>query len=199
MASTAAWTQINFFSSSISCGEKNCQEVSKHLLTDLDPRRIHGITNIPNTWGFHNKINGFSFEDYSEKQKLSGCSHGVKLHNVTWNVSSEDRKTLKKIIDISTSILDGLGYAPGISVMSGLVRIITAIFIRCVALTLVAQGQIAGRFKDEVEWTCNGHVIRGIIEMIPVIGQLINLGCDLSYCNYHRFSYLNPAVAVSGA
>lgn len=147
---------------------------------NLDSRLLYGFWNYPNTWGFKQKINEYSFCDKTYVLKwddIDGSGTEVKSESF----SAPQRSKLLELLRKVTAVFDTLGYIPGVSTLSGLIRIICAVVADHFIEKGISKGVIKGRYRDEARWTSSGHKLRGFIEMIPIIGQIINLSLDITY------------------
>lgn len=142
--------------------------------TTLDPRRCHNS----NTWGFSRKIGEHTFGDYHYLESKDGWSEPTSPTSSVWNVGESKRQATRDLLRTYTKIFDIGGYIPGISIIAGLIRIIAAVIFRSKIKQGIAQKSIVGDFIGESTRTYRAQIGRGLLELIPILGQLINFGLD---------------------
>lgn len=167
---------------------RSCYPYSSNLPKQLD----YSDDNIPNVWGFKNCINDLTFreeivEEFTkyENDGIGMCEKEKTRHIYTW--PSENRKNLVKTLTVFHRVMDICGYIPGVSIISGLIRLIAAAVFSSAIEKGIKNDVIKGIYCDEARWTVKGHVIRGCLEaFLPVIGQIINLKFDYDYFHFRN-------------
>ena len=116
------------------------------------------------------------------------------INSTTFNLQYDDKFTFPKAgrdfivtaLRISNLTLNVLGYIPGVSSISGVVRI--ALGIGFCAITLAvgernppdgARGAIIGHWYDEALMTGMAQITRGILEAFVPYGWAVNAGMDV--------------------
>lgn len=143
--------------------------------SSLDYRREYNS----NTWGFSRKIGEHTFGDYYyEYNSNSPLDHGPTRIKNTWKLDDQGREKFRNVMRVITKILDIAGYIPGISFIAGIIRIIAASILGKKIERQIKEGNFVDKFADEARRTYKAQIERGIYEMIPVIGTIINLSLD---------------------
>lgn len=146
------------------------------ILLDIE-RAFQGT----NTWGLRS-VNHGSFNN-----KI--------IHDVEFVYSKEERDLFIKILKIHNFVLDILGYIPGVSIISGCIRILTGftfyVFNIMGSNPHANDGQLfSGPNFDEAINTAKAQMIRGAIEAMPY-AKILNLFLDIIATNENTQKDLN--------
>lgn len=148
----------------------------------------YGIGKIPNVWGGDNCINALTFPSKMKYTETTHYMYSVQPNPSiqTWTISysKESREKLIRNLETVRQIFDTCCYIPVVNVVSGLIRVIGASVIAYKVDQLIAADTIKGAYQVEAYWTTRGHILRGILELIPVVGMLMNLALDWSYSSW---------------
>lgn len=122
-----------------------------------------------NTWGIYS-VNTTTFNNCREEERRiyypKNCRDKIytalKLNNLTFNI---------------------LGYIPGVSIVSGSIRMAVGAAIvgttLCIGDRKAEEGVIIGRFYDEAIATGVAQIARGALEAFVPFGHLANLALDV--------------------
>lgn len=142
-----------------------------------------------NTWGFSKKIGEQTFGDYHyETYRYVPVNFGenrsprvITKVSCTWKVTDEQRAMYRTNLRMVTKILDIAGYIPVVALIAGTIRIIAAAIIGHQIKKNILNGSFKGDLANEALRTYKAQINRGLRELIPVIGSLINLYSDLRW------------------
>lgn len=106
--------------------------------------------------------------------------------NLKWNTNysypHQARNVIVTFFKVHNLTLNILGYIPGVSVVSGCVRIGTGLLICAVTLTVgqkdAKQGVIIGHWYDECMLTGVAQIGRGVLEAFVPFGRIANAYLD---------------------
>jgi hypothetical protein len=126
-----------------------------------------------NTWGLY-AINRNTLNDRRDCQWVAPPEvrnvfiTALKIHNTTFNI---------------------LGYIPGISCVSGLVRAGLGVCLLGYVLSVGSPnregGRICGHFYNELLQTAGAQIARGLLESVVPFGCLVNAALDLTCTAYN--------------
>jgi hypothetical protein len=83
------------------------------------------------------------------------------------------------VLKVSTFALDVLGYIPGVASISGGLRLGGALLGGALVELGIKAKLIIGPYVAEARGTIRAQALRGILEMIPFYGQVVNGTLDL--------------------
>ncbi len=147
-----------------------------YFSSTLDQRRLSNS----NTWGFSRKIGEHTFGDYHWEE--IDHQDNTKFKN-TWSIADRDRAKFRNGFRVLTNILDVGGYIPAIGIVAGIIRIIAASILGQIVEKKITDKVFCGQLADEARRTYKAQITRGVLEMLPVLGTIINLSLD-SYWYY---------------
>ena len=119
-------------------------------------------------------------------------TYGIRsINRETFNTKYHDNlyfpKEIRDIVitalRIHNGILNVLGYIPGVSTVSGSIRMATGLIIVCVTLAIgdrnAMEGAIVGRWYDEALGTGMAQIVRGALEALVPFGWVANAALDV--------------------
>lgn len=133
-----------------------------------------------NTWGFANKIGPHTFGDYYYTVH-DHFDRTCTQYSVTWKISSAEREKFRDNLRSITKILDIAGYILPFAFIAGIIRIIAAKKLGQIVESNIKAGLYVRDLAWEARRTYNDQITRGKLELIPIIGQIINLYLDLDW------------------
>lgn len=129
-----------------------------------------------NTWG----LNSINSDTFGVRRDEEG--------RVRYDTQGAGMYWLTLAMKIYYFVLDVLGYIPGVSTISGAIRISLGISSWIAVEVGIREGAVIGPYIDEARGTVMGQIVRGALEMIPFYGQCANIFLDIIHtpANIHR-------------
>lgn len=114
-------------------------------------------------------------------QSINTSTFNTAPHSNVW-YPRNSRNVIVSALRVHNLTLNVLGYIPGVSVISGCVRIGTGLLFCAMALAVgdrkATQGVIIGRWYDEALLTGCTQIARGILEAFVPVGRTVNVCLD---------------------
>jgi hypothetical protein len=110
------------------------------------------------------------------------------------------RNDVVTILRIHNGALNVLGYIPGVSTLSGCVRIATGLTIiggtKAIGDRNASNGAIIGRWYDEAIYTGGAQIVRGALEASGPVGSLANMCLDMGATLLNVYSEISARVCL---
>lgn len=114
----------------------------------------------------------------------------------------EIRDIVVTALRVHNGILNVLGYIPGVSLVSGSIRMATGFAIVCVTLTIgdrnAMRGAIIGHWYDEAIGTGLAQIVRGALEAFVPFGFIANAVLDVVATPINLANELEGSMACEG-
>jgi hypothetical protein len=114
---------------------------------------------------------------------INNCTFNIpRFANIVFVYPKKSRDVLVTFLKVHNFTLNILGYIPGVSVVSGCVRMGTGLIMCAVTLAVgernANQGVIIGRYYDEALLTGITQIARGALEAFVPSGWVVNASLD---------------------
>jgi hypothetical protein len=104
----------------------------------------------------------------------------------------EARENLIGLLESIKKISNIFNWIIGVNIIAGLALVIGASVAACFVDQQIEEDNIKGAYQDEAYRTTRGYIIKGLINMIPVGGLLINYALDCSYDEWRNPNNKEP-------